>query len=66
MPVQPPAVDIVPMTGGVFRFVLKSKPVGVPFDASPQFGALIVTVGFGLAGTYTALGRKPAQVLRNL
>ncbi len=30
------------------------------------FGALAVTVGFGLAGTFTALGRKPAPVLRNL
>jgi putative ABC transport system permease protein len=30
------------------------------------FGALAVTVVFGLAGTFTALGRKPASVLRNL
>ncbi|HML08163.1 MAG TPA: FtsX-like permease family protein [Xanthobacteraceae bacterium] len=28
--------------------------------------ALLVTVGLGLAGTFTALGRKPAEVLRNL
>ncbi len=28
--------------------------------------ALIVTVALGLAGTFSALGRKPAEVLRNL
>ncbi len=30
------------------------------------FGALIVTILLGLAGTFSALGRKPAEVLRNL
>ncbi len=30
------------------------------------FAALFVTVVLGLAGTFTALGRKPAEVLRNL
>ncbi len=30
------------------------------------FGALLVTVAFGLIGTFTALGHKPAPVLRNL
>jgi putative ABC transport system permease protein len=29
-------------------------------------GALALTVGFGLAGTFTALGQKPARVLRHL
>jgi len=29
-------------------------------------GALVVTVALGLAGTYSALGQKPAPVLRNL
>jgi putative ABC transport system permease protein len=29
-------------------------------------GALLVTVVLGLAGTFSALGRKPAEVLRNL
>jgi putative ABC transport system permease protein len=29
-------------------------------------GALAVTVIFGLAGTFKALGQKPASVLRNL
>jgi putative ABC transport system permease protein len=28
--------------------------------------ALFVTVVLGLAGTFSALGRKPAEVLRNL
>jgi putative ABC transport system permease protein len=28
--------------------------------------ALAVTLALGLAGTFTALSRKPAQVLRNL
>ena len=30
------------------------------------FGALVVTVTFGLIGTFAALGHKPAAVLRNL
>jgi putative ABC transport system permease protein len=30
------------------------------------FGALFVTVAFGLIGTFTALSHKPAPVLRNL
>ena len=30
------------------------------------FGALLVTVAFGLVGTFSALGHKPAPVLRNL
>ena len=29
-------------------------------------GALLVTVAFGLIGTFRALGQKPAPVLRNL
>jgi putative ABC transport system permease protein len=29
-------------------------------------GALAVTIGLGLVGTFAALGRKPASVLRNL
>jgi putative ABC transport system permease protein len=34
--------------------------------AAAAFGALLVTVAFGLIGTFTALGHKPAPVLRNL
>jgi putative ABC transport system permease protein len=28
--------------------------------------ALVLTVGFGLAGTWRVLGQKPAQVLRTI
>jgi len=34
--------------------------------SAAAFGALAVTVVFGLLGTFTALGRRPAPVLRNL
>jgi putative ABC transport system permease protein len=34
--------------------------------AAAAFGALLVTVLLGLVGTFTALGHKPASVLRNL
>jgi putative ABC transport system permease protein len=34
--------------------------------AAAAVGALLVTVAFGLIGTFTALGHKPATVLRNL
>jgi putative ABC transport system permease protein len=41
--------------------------VFVPAQASvAALGALLLTVVLGLAGTFTALGRKPAEVLRNL
>ena len=41
--------------------------VWVPAQAAgAAFAALLATVVLGLAGTFTALGRKPAQVLRNL
>jgi len=34
--------------------------------AIAAFVALLVTVALGLVGTFTALGHKPATVLRNL
>jgi putative ABC transport system permease protein len=34
--------------------------------AAAAFGALLITVAFGLLGTFAALGHKPATVLRNL
>ncbi len=41
--------------------------VWLPLPAlAAAFGALVVTVGFGLVGTFAALGRKPAPVLRSL
>jgi predicted lysophospholipase L1 biosynthesis ABC-type transport system permease subunit len=39
----------------------------VPAQAAGAAGAaLLVTVVLGLLGTFTALDRKPAEVLRNL
>ncbi len=38
--------------------------LGPPITAA--FAALVLTVGFGLIGTFSALGQKPASVLRNL
>jgi putative ABC transport system permease protein len=39
----------------------------LPWPAfAAALGAVVVTVLLGLAGTYTALGQKPAAVLRNL
>ena len=34
--------------------------------ASAALIALVLTVGFGLVGTWRVLGEKPAPVLRNL
>jgi putative ABC transport system permease protein len=44
-----------------FPFVFVAKPA-----AGAALVALFVTLGLGLLGTVAALGRKPAQVLRNL
>ena len=41
--------------------------VWLPIPAlAAAVGAVVVTVGLGLAGTFSALGQKPAPVLRNL
>jgi putative ABC transport system permease protein len=41
--------------------------VWLPMPAlAAAVGAVLVTVGLGLAGTFAALGQKPAPVLRNL
>jgi putative ABC transport system permease protein len=41
--------------------------VWVPWPAvAAALGAVAVTGVLGLAGTYSALGQKPAAVLRNL
>jgi putative ABC transport system permease protein len=41
--------------------------VFVPGEAAAAAAAaLAVAIGIGLAGTFSALGRKPAEVLRNL
>jgi putative ABC transport system permease protein len=47
--------------------VMEFPFVWVPGQASAAaLAALLLTVILGLAGTFTALGRKPADVLRNL
>jgi putative ABC transport system permease protein len=47
--------------------VMESQFVFLPATAiGAALAALILTVGFGLIGTWRVLGRKPAPVLRNL
>jgi putative ABC transport system permease protein len=51
----------------VVTSVMNLSFVWLPLPAlAAACGALAVTIAFGLIGTYGALGRKPAQVLRNL
>jgi putative ABC transport system permease protein len=51
----------------VVRDVMNLSFVWLPLPAvAAAFGALVVTVALGLIGTFTALGQKPAPVLRNL
>jgi putative ABC transport system permease protein len=58
--------------GSLAAGLIVSRVMEFPFVwvAAPAIGAalaaLAVTVVLGLAGTFTALGRKPAAVLRNL
>jgi putative ABC transport system permease protein len=52
-------------------FILSNvMEIGFHFLAGPALGAalaaLLLTLGFGLAGTFRALGQKAAPVLRNL
>jgi putative ABC transport system permease protein len=55
------AADLVVARVMEFPFVwVASEAVGV------AIAALLITVVLGLAGTFSALGRKPAEVLRNL
>jgi putative ABC transport system permease protein len=53
-----------------WRVVVDVMNLSYVWEAGPAvaaaFGAGVVTVAFGLIGTFAALGRKPAQVLRNL
>jgi putative ABC transport system permease protein len=51
----------------VVRDVMNLSFVWLPVPAfAAAFGALALTVILGLLGTFTALGQKPAPVLRNL
>lgn len=58
--------------GGAAAWLVVSKLMTLPFAWLPipallaAFGALVATLGFGLLGTFAALGHKPATVLRNL
>jgi putative ABC transport system permease protein len=53
--------------GLVVSRVMEFGFVFVPGQAAgAALAALFVTLAVGLAGTFTALGRKPAEVLRNL
>ena len=58
--------------GSVAAWLVVTDVMNLSFTFLPgpalaaAFGALFVTVAFGLIGTFTALGHKPAPVLRNL
>jgi putative ABC transport system permease protein len=58
--------------GSVAAGLVVTRIMELPFAfvpgpaASAAFGALAVTVVLGLAGTFSALGQKPAPLLRNL
>jgi putative ABC transport system permease protein len=58
--------------GSVAAYLIVTKVMDFPFvfvgssAAAAALSALMVTVVVGLAGTFSALGRKPAPVLRNL
>ena len=58
--------------GSAAAWMVVTKVMNLPYVWLPgpasaaAFGALIVTLAFGLLGTFTALGHKPATVLRNL
>ncbi len=58
--------------GSIAAALIVTRVMEFPFAwvagqaGAAAFTALAVTVVFGLAGTFTALGRKPAEVLRNL
>ncbi|HXF90284.1 MAG TPA: FtsX-like permease family protein [Xanthobacteraceae bacterium] len=58
--------------GGAAAWLVVTELMMLPFTWLPApallaaFGALVVTLSFGLLGTFVALGHKPATVLRNL
>lgn len=58
--------------GGLAAGLITSREMGFPFVFMPAqaalaaVAALFVTLVFGIAGTFAALGRKPSEVLRNL
>jgi putative ABC transport system permease protein len=60
------------LAGSVAAWLVVTRIMNLSFVWLPlpalaaALGALAVTVVFGLAGTFSALGQKPASVLRNL
>jgi putative ABC transport system permease protein len=58
--------------GSTAGWLVVSELMTLPFAWMPApafaaaLGALLITVSLGLAGTFRALGQKPAPVLRNL
>jgi putative ABC transport system permease protein len=60
------------LAGSAAAWVVTTRIMNLDFvwlpmpAAGAAFGALAVTVALGLIGTFTALGHKPATVLRNL
>ncbi len=60
------------MAGSIAAALIVTKVMNFAFTwlAGPALlaalAALVLTLAFGLVGTYTALGQKPAPVLRNL
>ena len=60
------------IAGSLASWLIVTQLMHLPFTWLPwpalaaALGAVVVTVTLGLAGTYAALGQKPASVLRNL
>jgi putative ABC transport system permease protein len=60
------------LSGSLAGWLIVTELMHLPFAWLPvpalaaTFGAVTVTVTLGLIGTYSALGQKPAPVLRNL
>ncbi len=58
--------------GSVTAWVITTQVMNIPFAFAPLAAlgivllAVVLTVGFGLVGTWRALGEKPAPVLRNM
>jgi putative ABC transport system permease protein len=59
-------------SGCVTAWVVTTQVMNIPFAFAPLQAlgiimlAIVLTVGFGLVGTWRALGEKPAPVLRNM
>ncbi len=59
------------LTGGLAAFAILKGPLEMPFSLHPQvifftlLAGIVLTLLFGLLGTWRALGKKPAGFLRN-